>query len=56
MESDVSESEDVGGEITNERVEAELIPAFHNILNLFKSPIVEIKKAKYKILHNTNNF
>ena len=42
MESDVSESEDGSEEITNERVETEFMPAFHNIFNLFKSPFVEI--------------
>ena len=36
MESDVSESEDVSEEITNERVEEEFMPAFHNVFNLFK--------------------
>ena len=41
MESDVSESEDVSGEITNESVEAEFMPAFHNTFNFFKSPFVE---------------
>ena len=42
MESDVSESEDDSEEITNERLEAEFMPVFHNIFNLFKSPFVEI--------------
>ena len=42
MESDVIESKDVSEEITNERLEAEFIPVFQNIFNLFKSPFVEI--------------
>ena len=42
QESDVSESDDVSEEITNERLEAEFMPVFHNIFNLFKSPFVEI--------------
>ena len=52
MENDVSESEDVSGEITNKEWKQSSC-LFSITFNLFKSPFVEIYKVKYKVL-NTN--